>query len=135
VTTVARSRPARTAIPNLRLPAGVATSEFATDRIALAVLAANIASALLMALVLSAVAGNLPDVLVQHLDAAGLPDRWGSPRTLWRIPLIAFGVTAMNAALAWFLAGTDRFASRFVLAAALVVQLLAWIALLDYVSV
>ena len=86
-----------------------------------------------MAIVLATAGTGLPAVLVQHLDAAGIPDRWGPPRTLWRIPLIVVGVTAMNATLAWFLARSDRFAGRFTLATALVVQLLAWIALFDYV--
>lgn len=120
-------------LPSLRMRAAFAGAGLAADRIALGLLAANLASALLMAIVLATAGGSLPDILVQHLDAAGIPDRWGPPRTLWRIPLIAVGVTAMNAALAWFLAKIDRFGSRFALAAALVVQLLAWIALFDYV--
>ena len=127
-----RDRSAFPALPNLRLPAAFVGGDVAADRIALGLLAANLVGALLMALVLATASGRLPAVFVQHLDAAGIADQWGPPRILWRIPLIAFAVTAMNAALAWFLAPIDRFAGRFALAAALVVQLLAWIALFDY---
>ena len=131
--TATRTRPGRPPLPSLRLPASFAGGDFATDRIALSLVAANLVGALLMAIVLTTASGGLPDLFVQHLDAAGIADRWGPPRTLWRLPLIAVGVTAMNTALAWFLARTDRFAGRFALAAALVVQLLTWIALFDYV--
>lgn len=130
--TTGRDRSAFPTLPSLRLPAAFAGGDFAADRIALGLLAVNLVGALLMALVLATASGRLPALFVQHLDAAGVADQWGPPRILWRIPLIAFGVTAMNATLAWFLAPIDRFAGRFALAAALVVQILAWIALFDY---
>ncbi|MCC6313789.1 MAG: hypothetical protein IT337_07225, partial [Thermomicrobiales bacterium] len=139
----ARSRPIRSAarsprarampiLPTLRLPASFANGALLADPIALGLLGANLVSAALMAVVLGTQIGRLPASLVMHLDAAGLDDRWGPPRLLWRIPLLAFGITLMNAALAWFLAAFDRFAAHFVLAAALVVQVLAWIALIQF---
>lgn len=124
-----RPRPSRR---EFRFPTGLASTEFFSDRIAVGLVALNVVSLLLLAIALATTSGSMTAVLVQHLDAAGLPDRWGSPRILWRIPLLAAGITAMNTALAWFLAPTDRFASRFTLASALVVQLVAWIALFDY---
>jgi hypothetical protein len=36
----------------------------------------------------------------------------------------------MNLVIAWFTAPIDRFASRFVIAAALIVQLVAWVAVI-----
>ncbi len=121
-------RPA-VALPSFRMPAGLLSGDLVGDRIASALFAASLAGALLMAIVLLTQIGRLPEVLVVHLDAAGIPDRWGTPRVLWRLPLIAFGVTLMNAVVAWYVARLDRFAARFVLAAALVVQIIAWAAL------
>ncbi|MFM9105732.1 MAG: DUF1648 domain-containing protein [Chloroflexota bacterium] len=117
----------------MRAPAGITGSHLAGDGLSLGLLLAGLVSALLMALVLATQAGKLPPSFVQHLDAAGIPDRWGSARVLWRIPLLAVGVTAMNGVLAWFLAPRDRFASRFALAVALFVQVIAWIALFDFI--
>ncbi len=117
----------------MRVPSGVVSNDLTADGLSLGLLAAGLVSFLLMAIVLATQAGKLPPQFAQHLDAAGLPDRWGSARVLWRIPLLALGVTAMNAVLGWFLARRDRFASRFVLAAALFVQLIAWIALFDFI--
>jgi hypothetical protein len=114
------------------MPVGLASSDLANDRVSLGLIGAAVLGALLMAIVLATQAGGLPSAFAQHLNAAGQPDRWGSPRTLWRLPLIAVGTTVMNGVLAWFLAPRDRFAARFVLAAALVVQLVAWVALFDF---
>ena len=119
-------------VPQLRVPAALAQGDLAKDRLTTILLLASVISAVMMLLMLALRVGSLPGSLVLHLDAAGLPDQWGPSRVLWRIPLIALGVTAMNAVLAWFLAPMDRFASRFVLGAALVVQLVAWVALFDF---
>ena len=119
-------------VPQLRVPAALAQGDLAKDRLTTILLLASVISAVMMILMLALRVGSLPGSLVLHLDAAGLPDQWGPSRVLWRIPLIALGVTAMNAVLAWFFAPMDRFASRFVLGAALVVQLVAWVALFDF---
>jgi hypothetical protein len=119
-------------LPTMRMPSARASGGLAGDSLSLGLLGIGVLSVLLMAIVLATQAGKLPPQFVQHLDAAGIPDRWGSARVLWRIPLLALGVTAMNGVLAWFLARRDRFASRFVLAAALFVQIIAWIALFDF---
>lgn len=124
------ARPA-VALPAFRMPAALVSGDLVGDRIAFALFGAALAGALVMAIVLLTQIGRLPDVLVVHLDAAGIPDRWGAPRVLWRLPLIALGVSLMNAVVAWFVAPLDRFAARFVLAAALVVQLIAWAALVS----
>ena len=121
------------AVPSLRLPTFVAGSALAGDRIALGLLAVNAVSLAAMAAVLSSQLGTLPDSLAIHLDAAGAPDRWGVRRVLWRIPLLAAMTTAMNTVVAWALAPHDRFAGRFALAAALVVHLIAWVAVFDFI--
>jgi hypothetical protein len=75
--------------------------------------------------------GKLIDWMPIHLNAAGAPDRWGSPTTLWRLPLMVVMVTLMGAVLAWFAAKRDAFAVQFVLAATLLIQALCWIALIN----
>lgn len=87
-----------------------------------------------MAALLSTKVGELPSSVVLHLDAVGEADRWGEAGVLWRLPLLAIMATVLNVVLAWYLSGVDRFASRFLLAAALVVQLVAWVAIFDFVS-
>jgi hypothetical protein len=68
-----------------------------------------------------------------HLDAAGFPDAWGVPSVLWRLPLIAGMTLLMNLVVAWFIAPIDRFAARFVIAAALGVQVIVWVAVFDFI--
>lgn len=94
---------------------------------------ANLLSLLVMVVRLATQLGQLPQSLVMHLDAAGIPDAWGPPSVLWRLPIIAGMSLLMNLIVAWFVSPIDRFAARFVLAAALGVQLIVWIAVLDFV--
>ncbi|HEU0115692.1 MAG TPA: hypothetical protein VFQ80_13490, partial [Thermomicrobiales bacterium] len=126
-----RARPAPT-LPRVQVPTFLANADLTADRIALGLLGLNVLSVVLMAIVLGSSLGTMPPTIVTFLDAAGLPDRWGPPRVLWRIPLLSAMTTLINLVLAWFLAPLDRFASRFLLAAAFVVQLLAWVAVLQF---
>ena len=120
-------------LPSVRLPAGFAGTGLLGDRTALTLLGAAVLSAAVMALVLSSQIPNLAPSLTLHLDAAGIADRFGPPQVLWRLPLLATMATLINLVLAWFLARSDRFAARFLLAATLVVHLIAWVALFDFV--
>jgi hypothetical protein len=90
----------------------------------------NLASLFLMVLLVAFRLGSLAPWIPIHLNAEGTPDLWGSRTTLWRIPLMAGMITVMAAALGWFMAKRDPFASRFVLLAAMLVQTLCWIGLL-----
>jgi hypothetical protein len=110
----------------------VAEAELVRDRPAMVMLGVAAFSAAVMAAVMSNRLDALDRGLPIHIGAAGFADRWGSPAVLWRIPLLATMITLMNASAAWFLAPSDRFASRFLIAASLVVHLLAWIALGDF---
>ena len=60
-------------------------------------------------------------------DADGFPSRWGPPKSLWQLPLLVMMITLINLVLAVALSRFDRFASRFLLAASLVVGLLTWV--------
>lgn len=126
-----RGRVARPSV-SLTVPRAVAGSSLAADPGALMLLAINAASILVMVLLLAVRIGGLPSPLVLALDPAGNPDRWGPPRVLWRLPLMAFFTTLMFLAVAWFLHPMDRFAARFALGAAIVAQLIAWVALAQH---
>lgn len=132
-TAVATTR-GRIARPNVSLtvPRAVTGSSLVADPGALMLLAINAASILLMVLILAVRIGGLPSPLVLALDPAGNPDHWGPPRVLWRLPLMAFFTTLMFLAAAWFLHPMDRFAARFALGAAIVAQLIAWVALAQH---
>jgi hypothetical protein len=87
-------------------------------------------SLVLMAASVAGRIGSLPDWVAIHVNAEGTPDRFGTPATLWRVPLMATMLTLMSAAVAFYLAKRDPFASRFALTSTLIIHALAWIALI-----
>ena len=125
-----RPRPARTtrAAPQIKLPRFVSAAALVNDRTALSILGVTAFGVLIMWAVFAGRIGSLPSSIVLHVDASGIADRWGPPKSLWRIPLLATMLLLMNLVVAWFVAAYDRFASRFVLAAALGVQIIIWVA-------
>ena len=128
----AETRPNLT-LPTVRVPSLFANAHLVSDQTAVMLLIANVVSLGAMALVVGSQLSGLPAVLPIHLDAAGRPDRWGPARLLWRLPLLAAMTTLINLVLAWFLTPLDRFVGRFLLAASLVVQVIVWIAVFDFV--
>jgi hypothetical protein len=90
-------------------------------------------SVVFMVATVAAGTGDLADWIPIHLDSAGNADRWGSPDVLWRLPFGAFMVFAMSAIVAILLWKRDRFASRFVLVGTALVQIVAWVALIDHI--
>jgi hypothetical protein len=102
------------------------------DSTALALLGVNLVSVVLMSLLVGLRLGGLPSPTIFGLDAAGNPDRWGPPSLLWRLPLMSFFITLLFLAVAWFTHPIDRFAARFALGAALVAQLIAWVAVIQH---
>jgi hypothetical protein len=124
----ARGRPRPAPRPPSMPPALVAALA-AQDRTVLFFIGAAGVSILFMSLLLMARVGDLPDMLPIHLDAAGSPDLWGTPSTLWRIVLAATMITLMNSIAAWFLSPRDPFVGRFLVGSSLLAHLLAWIAL------
>jgi hypothetical protein len=87
-----------------------------------------------MAVALALRLGSLPDWIPIHLNAEGAPDRWGTRGTLWEIPLMAFMLSLMAGALAWYLAKRDPFAARFTMLSTVLVQALAWIGLVHFLT-
>jgi hypothetical protein len=118
----------------MSMPKAVTGSSLVADRTALALVGINAAGILLMALLLGMRLGAVPSPLVLQLDAAGNPELWGPPGVLWRLPVMSFFITAMFLVVAWFLHPIDRFAARFALGAAFVVQLITWAAVFQHLA-
>lgn len=119
-------------MPQVRVPAVIAQSEIARDNVALWLLGISVFGLGVMAALMSNQLGGLDPGIGIHVDASGRTDRWGEPSGLWRLPLLATMITLMNLVAAWFVARSDRFAARFVLAAAVVVQLVTWVAVVHF---
>lgn len=117
---------------SLTMPQAVSGASLVADPTAMLMLALSVVSIVLMALILGIRLGAMPNPMVLRLDAAGNPNRWGPPSTLWQLPLMSFFLTIMFLVIAWFLHPLDRFASRFALGSVLVAQLIAWAAILQH---
>lgn len=135
-----RARPAaaRSSAPRggvtIAVPRAVTSSPLATDRTALILLGVSAAGVFLMALLLGVRLGAIPSPTVLQLNAAGEPNRWGPPSVLWRLPLMSFFTIVMFLVVAWFLYPVDRFGARVALAAPIVVQLIAWVAVIQHIG-
>lgn len=116
------------------MPRVVAGSPLFADQTALILLGVSAASIILMALVLAVRLGTVASPTVLHLDAAGSPDRWGTPGMLWRLPLMALFTTLAFLIVAWFLHPLDRFGARFALAIAVIAQIITWVAVIQHVA-
>lgn len=125
-------RPRRAAARQIKAPNMGAAVTFANqfERPKLAIASIGVVSLVLMVATVAARQSRLTDWMPIHLNAAGVPDQWGSPSTLWRLPLMAAMVSLMAIVLAWFAAKRDAFAAQFVLASTLLIQALCWIALI-----
>ena len=128
-----RGRAARPAVA-ISMPAIVSGSSLVADQTALALVGLNAASIVVMALLLAMRIGGIPSPMVLQLDAAGNPDFWGAPGVLWRLPVTSLFITVMFLIVAWFLHPIDRFAARFALGAAFVMQVVAWVAVIQHLA-
>ena len=112
------------------MPSVLANAELVNDVPALGLIGAGIISLVAMAIVVGNQASSLAPEFATHVSASGLLEDFRSESALWRLPIISLAFTLMNLVIAWFTAPIDRFASRFALAAALTVQLIAWVAVI-----
>ncbi len=76
---------------------------------------------------------SLPSSIALHWNVNGDPDRIGSPREIWVVPIITALVAIANLILAWSIETFDRFAARFLLASSCMVQVVAWVALITLI--
>lgn len=119
-------------LPKFSMPTSISQSELVNDIPSLAMIGGAILSAAVMAILVSNRLDGLPDAIPTHVSASGIAENIRGRNALWSIPLAVTAISLMNLAAAWFFARIDMFAARFVLAAALVVQFVAWVAVLRY---
>jgi hypothetical protein len=123
----------RVAMPSIKrptMPSALANADLVNDAGALLLIGGSIVSLAAMAILVGNQASSLAPEFATHVSASGLLQNFRGESALWRLPLLAGAFTLMNIAIAWFTAPIDRFASRFMLAAALLVQFIAWIAVI-----
>lgn len=132
----ARTRPkVKFTTPNLRkpsMPQSVTGAALLNDIPSLAMIGAGILGAAIMAIVVSNRLDLLPLTIPTHVSASGVPENIEGRGALWSVPLLTAALSLMNIVTAWFLAKADMFAARFMLGAALLVQFVAWIAVIRY---
>ena len=112
------------------LPAVIAKADLVNDAPALGIIGVGLAGLAGMAIVVANQADSLAPQFATHVSASGVLEDFKSESALWNLPLMAAMFLLMNIVIAWFVSPLDRFASRFVLAGAIVAQVLAWVALI-----
>lgn len=115
-------------VPAIAVPTAISQAPFLRDRVLLASVGLSTASLLLMAAVVGNRIGQMPEVVALHLNAAGVPDLWGTREALWRLPLATAMLSIMNVIAGALLHSRDAFVARFLVASSLLVNVLAWIA-------
>ena len=119
-------------VPNVTVPRFLAEADLVGDRLGLMLLGVAVFSAALMAAITSNLVGRVDPTIGIHVDAAGFTDRWADAVSLWRIPLLVAMVTLINLTIAWFTASFDRFAARVLLGGTLLVHVVAWMGVTDF---
>jgi len=120
-------------LPKFTMPTSISQSELVNDIPSLSMIGGAILSAAVMAILVSnRLVDVLPDIIPTHVSASGVQENLKGRNALWSIPLAVTAMSLMNLAAAWFVARIDMFAARFILAAALIVQFVAWVAVLRY---
>jgi len=118
------------ALPKITMPSRVSEAAIFSDVLSLSLMGVSALSLAIMAILLANRIDGLPQIISTHVSASGTEEGLASRSALWSIPILGLFLTLMNVAIATFTARIDRFASRFVLAASLLVQIVAWVALL-----
>jgi len=118
------------AMPRLTVPQSVSQAALFSDIVSLTLIGVGVLSLAAMAILVANRIGTLPESIPTHVSASGVLEQLRSRRALWNLPLLSTMLTLMNVVIALFVARIDRFASRFILGAALVVQFVAWVAVL-----
>jgi hypothetical protein len=126
-----RQRPQLTmpAMSRPSLPPAIANAAIVGDRVALSLAGVGVVGLIAMAILTANRVDSLAPGFATHVSASGILEDIRSEGALWNLPLMATMLTLMAVVIAWFTAPIDRFASRFVLGAALLAQFVAWVAL------
>lgn len=115
------------------LPPAIANADLVNDAPALGIIGVGLASLAGMSILVANQVDGLAPSFATHVSASGILEDFQGETALWNLPVMATAFTLMNIAIAWFISPMDRFASRFVLAAALVVQVIVWVAIIRIV--
>lgn len=126
----ARPRPSVPAFKRPSLPPAIANADLVNDAPALAMIGTGIVGLVAMAILVGNQAPSLAPEFATHVSASGILEHFRSESAFWRLPIMATAFTLMNMVIAWFTAPIDRFASRFAIAAALLVQAVIWVAVI-----
>jgi len=119
-------------LPRPVMPAALANAPLANDTPSLSIIGIGLLGLALMAFTLSSRLESVADPVATHVSASGVLEHLAGKDALWRIPLMATMLMVMNIVAAWFFSTIDQFAARFILAAGLLVQFIAWVALIQY---
>jgi hypothetical protein len=119
-------------LPRPVMPAAISNAPLANDTLSLSLIGIGLLGLALMAFTLSSRLEGVAEPVATHVSASGVLENLAGKDALWRIPLMATMLMVMNFIAAWFFSTIDQFAARFVLAAGLLVQFVAWVALIQY---
>lgn len=119
-------------IPRLSVPQSVSGAAVLNDTPSVAMMGTAILGTAVMAIVVSNRLELLPATIPTHVSASGVEENIRGRGALWSVPLLTIALSLMNVVTAWFLATIDIFLARFMLGAALLVQFIAWIAIIRY---
>lgn len=112
------------------MPAAISQADLANDAPALGMIGLALASLAGMAILVANRVESLDPTFATHVSASGVLEDFRGSEALWRLPLLSAMLTLMNIGAAWFVSSVDRFAGRFLIAAAILVQIIAWVALI-----
>jgi len=130
---IARAPSIRMVRPNVgrpSMPSAIAQADLVNDAPALGMIGLGLASLAGMAILVANRVETLDPSLATHVSASGVLENFRGREAIWRLPLLSAMLTLMNVGAAWFISPIDRFASRFLIAAAILVQFVAWVALI-----
>lgn len=102
-----------------------------SDGVIFGIICAALVSLIAMAIAVWYGLGDVADMLPWHLNASGDVDKWASDSALWRIPFGSLMALAIGLLLGAYLWKRDRFAARFIITSMCIVQVLAWVAVID----
>jgi hypothetical protein len=125
-----RPKVALPSMPKIAMPQSVSQAAIFNDVVSLVIIGIAVVSLAAMAILVGNRIETLPLTIPTHVSASGLLEDVKSRTALWRLPLLGTFLTLMNVVIALFVARIDRFASRFILGASLVVQFVAWVAII-----
>ncbi|MGH2559251.1 MAG: hypothetical protein ACRDJH_09310 [Thermomicrobiales bacterium] len=110
------------------MPTVIKQASVFRDSMLLGITGATAASLALLAAVVGNRIGQMPSGVILHLNAAGVPDFWGTRETLWRLPLAAAMLSIMNVVAGAFMIDRNAFLARFLVGSSVLINVLAWIA-------